>query len=45
MGQGDKASFEPPIAVGHLQDMVDLDRKMRGEYNKRFVSSISLKIC
>jgi hypothetical protein len=33
-GQGERASVEPPIAVVHLQDIVELGNKMqRGKTN------------
>ena len=40
-GQGERASFGPPIAIVHLQDIVGLGNKVLRGNNERFVLFIS----
>jgi hypothetical protein len=40
-GQGARASFEPPIAGVHLQDLVRLSNEMLSGNSERFVLFIS----
>ena len=39
-GQGERASFQHPVAVGHLKNTVGLGNKGEGD-NKRFILFIS----
>ena len=42
-GQGERAIVELPIAVGHLQDMINLGNKRLEGKTQRFILLISLR--
>jgi hypothetical protein len=44
MGQGERASVEPPIAVVRLHDIVGLGNEMYRKNNQRFVLFISFNV-